>query len=358
MLMQIGMIINNVLIKFVCLCYVSLLLTACQQEKITESKHQLYVFGTMININIWHANNDQTQAAIDEISSTFNAMHTQWHAWKPGRLQDINHALRAGESVTLNQEEVDFIQQTINQALNSKHLFNPVIGELIHLWGFHTDDYPIESPPPNEQDINELIEQNISVNNLHLVGSTLSSDNPHVWLDFGGIAKGYAVDRAVEILQRHGINNAIINAGGDLRSIGNKGFKDDKKQPWRIAIQSPTLSTTVAEIEIIDDESVFTSGNYRRYKEFDGKRYSHIIHPVTGRPMGEIVSATVITKTGIHADAAATALIVAGSEHWYETAKDMNIKQALVINEAGQCQGTQAMIERLQNLSIDCQTLN
>ena len=121
---------------------------------------------------------------------------------------------------------------------------------------------------------------------------------------------------------------------------------------------APTLSTTVAEIEIIDDESVFTSGNYRRYKEFDGKRYSHIIHPVTGRPMGEIVSATVITKTGIHADAAATALIVAGSEHWYETAKDMNIKQALVINEAGQCQGTQAMIERLQNLSIDCQTLN
>jgi thiamine biosynthesis lipoprotein len=75
-------------------------------------------------------------------------------------------------------------------------------------------------------------------------------------------------------------------------------------------------------------------------------------------PMGEIVSATVITKTGIHADAAATALIVAGSDHWYETAKDMNIKQALIINETGQCQGTQAMIERLQNLSIICDVID
>ncbi|WP_162846712.1 FAD:protein FMN transferase [Marinicella litoralis] len=347
------MIINSVLKKTVFLLLFFLFLTSCKPKELNVSKHQLFVFGTLIDINIWHDDEQQVTDAVALISHTFNNMHHQWHAWKPGRLHQINQTLRNGQSVMLSREEAQFIQQTIDQAELSNHLFNPVIGELINLWGFHTDEYPILSPPPQPSEIEHLIQQNLTVKNLHLDGLNLMADNPHVWLDFGGIAKGLAVDLAVGILQQQQIENAIINAGGDLRSIGSKG-----KVPWRIAIQSPSDWTTVAELEIVGDESVFTSGNYQRYKEFDGKRYSHIIHPTTGMPVGEIVSATVITQDGISADAAATALIVAGSAHWLATAQSMGIKQALIINEQMQCTGTQAMIQRLQNLNIKCQAID
>jgi len=186
-----------------------------------------------------------------------------------------------------------------------------------------------------------------------LNGNKLSAGSPHVWLDFGGIAKGYAVDRAIEVLRRHGIDNAIVNAGGDLRSIGRKG-----NQPWRIAIQSPADWQPVAELTVSGDEAIFTSGNYQRYKAFDGQRYAHIIHPDTGQPVAEVVSATVITEQGIKADAVATALVVAGSENWYKVAQKMGIELALVIDDQNRCLCTSAMLDRLENLTVDCVTVN
>ncbi len=351
--MLMRMVINSIFIRITLILVICGFIVACQQQKPLVSKHQLYVFGTLIDINIWHDNEHETLAAVEQISSKFNAMHHQWHAWKPGRLHDINQSLRSGQSVTLSQAEANFIQQTIKYAQLSDHRFNPVIGELIHLWGFHTDDYPILAPPPEQQDLENLVAQNLSTDNLKLNDLILSADNQHVWLDFGGIAKGLAVDLAVDILAKHHINNAIINAGGDLRSVGSKG-----KTPWRIAIQSPTDWSTVAELEIDGDESVFTSGNYQRYKEFDGQRYSHIINPITGMAVNEIVSATVITHDGISADAAATALVVAGIDNWLETAQKMGVTQALIINESMQCTATKEMVKRLQNLILDCQIID
>jgi len=347
------MIINSILNIKRSLLLCVLFLAACQQQTTAVSKHQLFVFGTLVEINIWHHDAKQTQQAVDEISDTFNTMHHQWHAWKSGRLSTINQALRAGQSIQVTVEEAEFIQQTIEQARLSDHLFNPVIGELIHLWGFHTDDYPLLTPPPSEAEIKRLVEQQLSVEDLSFDGLQLSSLKPSAWLDFGGIAKGYAVDRAIKILVNHDIANAIVNAGGDLRSIGSKD-----QTPWRVAIQSPTDWTLVAELLIDGDESVFTSGNYQRYKEFDGQRYAHIINPKTGLPVSEVVSATVISKTGIAADAAATALVVAGSDNWLKTAQQMGIDQVLIINDQQQCLGTSAMIKRLENLSMTCQALD
>lgn len=349
MIMIINTNINKLLTCLICV----MLLSACSHPASQISEHQLYVFGTLVEINVWHHDDRQTQASIDQISDTFNAMHHQWHAWKPGRLTSINDSLRNGQTVFLNQEEADFLQATISYAQHSNHLFNPAIGELINLWGFHTDDYPLLTPPPAAAEIDHLLNQQLTVDLLKIDGLALSSDNPHIWLDFGGIAKGYAVDRAIQILQHHEINHAIVNAGGDLRSIGNKG-----ETPWRIAIQSPTDWSMVAELLIEKDEAVFTSGNYQRYKEFDGQRYAHIINPKTGMPVVEVVSATVVAATGIHADAAATALVVAGTDGWPAIAKQMNIEQALIINDQMQCYGTQAMIKRLENLSMNCQSVD
>ena len=332
-------------------------LTACNENTSKVTKQKLFVFGTVVEISIWSENSTNIQHAINEISTTFNTMHHQWHAWKPGRLTDINQALRSGKKITLNQAESAFIQQTIKLSKQSNHLFNPAVGELINLWGFHSDEFPLLTPPPTAKKIEILAAKNITTENLNLDGLNLSSDHPNIWLDFGGIAKGYAIDIAIQILKKHQINHAIINAGGDIRSIGNKGGSDIENRPWQVAIQSPTDWSMLAQIQIDGDESVFTSGNYHRFKKFDGKRYSHIINPHNGQPVEFIISATVIAADGITADAAATALVVAG-EQWPQIAKLMNIDQALIINEQLQCFGTKAMINRLQNQTIDCQSLD
>lgn len=329
-----------------------ILLTACATPENNSHHRQIYVFGTLVDVTIWHPNSKKAEQAMDDIDDLFKRMHRQWHAWKPGRLHDINSALRANQSIKLTTDEAHFIAQVIDLSKRSNHHFNPTIGELIHLWGFHTDDYPIKEPPPDKATLQALVKKKINVNSLQLIDDILTADNPHIWLDFGGIAKGLAVDRAISVIQNHGINNAIVNAGGDLRSIGHKGNRH-----WRIGIQSPTDSGVIAVLDVVGNEAVFTSGNYQRYKTFDGKRYPHIIDGRTGLPVQDIISATVIAADGVTADAAATALIVAGSNQWQQVAAALQLKQVLIINNAHQCFATQAMYRRLQAMNGDCQTV-
>lgn len=315
-------------------------------------KKQYFIFGTIVDVLVWTNDEQLVNNALDEVETELNGMHSQWHAWKAGRLHEINKALRAGQSFEMTDEEKDFILETKLLSQQSLGNFNPAIGELIHLWGFHTDDYPITSPPPSDDEINDFLAHMPSLDDIEIIDNRISSKNPRMWLDYGGIAKGYAIDKAIKILKRHGIKNAIVNAGGDLRSIGTKGDKN-----WKVAIRKPNSKEVVAVINVQGDESIFTSGNYERYHEFNGKRYAHIIDPKTGYGVEEIVSATVITDNGTKADAAATSLIVAGSQNAAQVALSMGLNQVLLIDESGKCLATAKIMQRLDQTDLQCQIL-
>jgi thiamine biosynthesis lipoprotein len=140
-----------------------------------------------------------------------------------------------------------------------------------------------------------------------------------------------------------GIKHAIISAGGDLKTIGSHGDR-----PWSIAIQHPRMDTWIAQMETQGEESIFTSGDYERYYEYKGKRYHHILDPRTGYPATGVQSVTVIhTDSGL-ADAAATALFVAGAEKWLEIAKKLQLKQAMLIDDNGTVFVTPEMKKRLK----------
>lgn len=331
------------------LIFLLLLLSACHTDNQLIDR-QIYVFGTLVDIRIWHHDKSRAERAINDIDDLFKQMHKQWHAWKPGRLQTINETLRRGQAIQLTAPEAAFMRRVIHLSKQTQHYFNPAIGELINLWGFHTDQYPITSPPPSQEAIQQLASQQITVNNLQLTGLSLRADNPHIWLDFGGIAKGLAVDQAIDIIRSYGIKNAIVNAGGDLRSIGDKG-----NRAWQIGIQSPDNKGVLAVLQVEQDEAIFTSGNYQRYKAFDGQRYAHIIDGRTGLPVQDIISATVIAADGVTADAAATALIVAGGAHWQQVATALQLDQILLINSQQHCLATAAIYQRLQQLTLDCE---
>ena len=326
------------LVPVLLLCLV--LLSACQRDE--EQSAELYVFGTIVEIKLWGASPEKAGQAFMEIQQMFQAMHRDWHTWEPGLLVNINEALAEGRPATADKDIVEMIRRSQPLEVSTGGRFNPAIGALIRLWGFHTSDYPIMGPPPSQAQISEILDLQPSSTDIHINGLVLSSDNPAVQLDFGGIAKGYAVDLTIERLRALGIDNAIVNAGGDLRAIGTHGDR-----PWRVAVRKPG-GGNVGSVQVDGDEAIFTSGNYERFRQDQLERYPHIIDPATGWPAKDIASVTVITEEGILADAAATALVVAGLDGWPQVARALDLQQITVVDEKGTVYLTAGMNQRLQ----------
>jgi thiamine biosynthesis lipoprotein len=149
-------------------------------------------------------------------------------------------------------------------------------------------------------------------------------------IDLGGIAKGYAVDRAFELLKSLGYRNLIINAGGDLR-VG--GLKID--QPWSIGIQHPRESQKILARISVSDMAVATSGDYEKFFLYQGKRYHHIFSPKDGFPTDDCQSVTVICKEGMIADALATAVFVLGPEKGYTLCQKLEGVDCLIVDQEG-----------------------
>jgi thiamine biosynthesis lipoprotein len=316
------------------------LLAACSDAG--ERSAQLLVFGTLVEVKLWGVEEPTANTSLAGLQALFNQMHRDWHAWEPGRLTEINRAFARGEAAEADEWIVHLVQESKTLERASGGRFNPAIGGIIELWGFHTSDYPVMGPPPSRAAIDVWLGQSPSTEDIVVEGDLLRSSNPAVQLDFGGVAKGYAVDLAIDYLRQQGIENAIVNAGGDLRAIGRHGDR-----PWRVAVRKPG-GGVIGAVEVIGDESLFTSGNYERFRQDADQRYPHILDPRTGWPVGDVASATVIEAGGLKADAAATALIVGGLQEWPEVARNMGLRRVLIVDGAGAVYMTPDMAERVR----------
>ncbi len=316
-------------------------LTACSETPPQVHKAKLFTLGTLIDVSVLHQDEAAAQQAVTIVETELATIHRQWHAWRDSPLTQINQQLAQGKIVTIDSTSHHFLQQAQTLAANSDQLFNPTIGSLVAQWGFHSDDRPDGAPPAKER-IDAALKQAPSMANITLTKTTLASNNSAVQFDFGAVGKGYAIDRAVTQLKLAGIKNAIVNAGGDLRAIGSKG-----DHPWRIGVRHPTQAGVIASIEIDGDESVFTSGNYERFFDFDGIRYHHIIDPRNGYPANDAVSVTVIHNNAATADAAATALFIAGTTQWPQIARQMGIDEVILIGNDLTIYMTKKMAQRI-----------
>ena len=143
------------LTPIILLCVV--LLSACQRDE--EQGAELYVFGTIVEIKLWGASPEEAALAFMEIQQMFQAMHRNWHAWEPGRLVEINKAFAEGRPAIADEDIVEMVRRSQPLETLTGGRFNPAIGALIRLWGFHTSDYPIEGPPPSQDQINGILDQ-------------------------------------------------------------------------------------------------------------------------------------------------------------------------------------------------------
>lgn len=314
-------------------------LTACRQP--VEQAAQFYVFGTLVDVQLRGTDPVTADGAFRDLQQRFQAMHQDWHAWEPGALADINAAFAAGMTAEATPDLLTLINRSQQLEQSSLGHFNPACGALVRMWGFHTSEYPVKGPPPRDERIQTWLEWSPSTADIRIDGQTVASGNRAVQLDFGGIAKGLAVDIALDVLAGHGIREAMVNAGGDLRARGSQ------EMPWRVGINDPA-GGVLAALEIGGDEAVFTSGVSQRYREYEGGRFPHVLNPLTGYPVQGLWSVTVITREGVVADAAATALLAAGPNEWRAVARSMGVEQALVIDESGRAYATSAIAARLE----------
>ncbi len=324
------------------LVFVLVFLTACDRKPVAYHE-QLLVFGTVVDVKLWGVKEAQGRQAVARLADDFAYMHNAWHAWHPGPLGRVNQLLASGASFTAPPSILPLIQRGTVLSLRSGGLFNPAIGKLTALWGFASDDPP-KGPPPSAEAIRAILDQQPDMEDIRLDGIKMQSGNPALKLDFGAFAKGYAVDRAIDVLRELGIDNAVVNAGGDLRAIGRHGDR-----PWRVGIRHPREAGILASVEVEGDESVFTSGDYERYFDWQGIRYDHIIDPRSGYPAQGLSSVTVFARRADLADAAATALFVAGPDEkdWLPVARAMGITGVMLVDDEGQVQLTPGIRKRI-----------
>lgn len=327
----------------------SLLSTCSQPAK--QYNYSIFAFGTLIDITLYDVEQHQADDAFELLQKDFDWYQQNWSSWTNGDLSKLNIKLAA---TNINSETplfvpehlIPLIKTSIVLSEKSNNYYNPAIGRLINLWQFHKyQDSNIQ--PPDNKSIIALVEQNPQMSNLSFnQNNQLLTTNPSVSLNFGAFAKGYAIGLEIEKLKKIGIHSAVINAGGDLTVIGQHG-----NRAWNIGIRDPRSDQIMASVSVKNNESVFTSGDYERVYIYQGRRYHHILDPNTGYPTQDAQSVTVINDDPGLADAAATAIFVAGSENWPLIANKMGIQYVMLVNSKGDIHLSPAMEKRIKILN-------
>ena len=307
-----------------------------------DLRETFYVFGTLVEVETHDVPARQARDAMARVGAHLRQMHRDWHAWAPGDLESLNAAIAAGQSFDVDPGLASLLQQGRDLACRSEGLFDPAVGGMVEAWGFHADTPPEGDPPPQAV-VDRLLAGHPRMTDLTITGTTVRSSNPAVQLDLGAYAKGAALDLAEADLRAEGVENAVLNAGGGVQVLGDHGAR-----PWRVAIRDPFEWGVVAAVSLRPGEALHTSGNYERYFDRGGIRFSHIIDPRTARPMQGIVSVSVLSKSGALSDAAATALCVAGKTDWPRIAAQMGVTAVLMIADDGSMFATPEMMARLE----------
>jgi FAD:protein FMN transferase len=331
-------------------CIIMLCVVGCSPST-TEYHHTILQFDTLINVTLYDTDATLAAQVFADLDRDFQMFQQSWTPYEASAMSRVNLLIATGKPFSLAPSILPLITQSSTLASQTDHLYNPAIGKLIKLWQFHRHDDPNLKPPAANQ-IAALVAANPRLTNLHLQGIRMHSDNPQVELNFGAFAKGYAVDISMRHLRDMGIKNAIFAVGGDVKAIGNHGDRE-----WRVGIKHPRQDTVLASIALQDEEGISTSGDYERYFIYQGKRYHHILDPRTGYPAQGTQAVTVLHQSSAIADVAATALFVAGPQHWHEMAQRLKLKYVMFIDEEGIIYVTPALLPRLSFNTTDKSTI-
>jgi thiamine biosynthesis lipoprotein len=295
-------------------------------------RYRFFYFGTHVEITLAETESPLEGVLYTQIDRLLRHLHVRWHPWQPGDLSTLNTTLKSGQWVRVDPEMWEMLKKAQLFYRQSQGYFNPALGGLFKVWGFHRDlPAPLWDAARQIREI-ERFKVNLPTP-LHLKFNpqnlTVQSRHPLLQWDLSGFIKGKIMLEIADLLEKNAKHNVLIDIGGDLYALGNRGGK-----PWRIGIAQPRDLKAAPWIVLLGDhQSIATSGVYARYYDQDqanrspGTRRHHVINPKTLAPSEGFYSVTVRDSDPLRADAAATAILVAGPQAGALVAKSLHVEQ-------------------------------
>jgi thiamine biosynthesis lipoprotein len=284
------------------------------------------MMGTEVSVFLWHQDQARADELIDEVFDEASRIDELMSTYKESsRISEVNRDA-AAHPVYAGDELFTLIQRALDISVLTRGAFDITYDSVGQHYDFHLRQRPDAATVAREQPLIDyrLVE-------LDSVGQTVHFARPGVRINLGGIAKGYVVERGVDILRHAGVENAIVTAGGDSRMLG-----DRRGRPFMIGIRDPRVDGEVAMSVPLQDEAVSTSGDYERFFDENGVRYHHILKPSTGAPAGDMHSATVFGPDAVMTDALSTSVFVMGVDLGLRLIAELPDYESIVIDAEGQ----------------------
>ncbi len=288
-----------------------------------EYRSDQFLMDTLVSIRVYGKDKEQLRKAvweayaemhrISDLTDRFPSIETTAHT--------VSDVCRINDMAGVKPVRVDSDTFAMLELARTYHdrsggAFDVVIGPVMDLWGFGGNNPHV----PKDDEITAVLG---FVDNAQLVlnrkEQTAFLAKAGMRLDLGALAKGYATEKALQVLKRNGVEKALIDAGGNIRVLGTNAGSDS----WRVGIKNPLKSGDILAVLSLEDLAAVTSGDYYRYFESGGRRYNHILDPRTGYPATENMSVTVVTKDAGLADVLSTAFFVLNPEKVLEVAKKL-----------------------------------
>ena len=283
------------------------------------------MMGTEVSVYLWSEDPEAGQLALENVFAEAARIDHLMSTYRDdSEISEINRGA-AKSAVKAGEELFQLIQRSLRISELSDGAFDITYDSVGQHYDFRSRQRPDEKIVASEL-------ENIDYRYVELQQSTTSVRflKDGVRINLGGIAKGYVVERGVEILRQHGVQNGIVTAGGDSRLLG-----DRRGRPWIVAVRDPRNDGQVTVSVPLQDEAISTSGDYERYFDEGGVRYHHIIQPSTGQPATGVHSATVIGPDAVITDALSTSVFVLGVDKGLRLIGTLPDYESIVIDANG-----------------------
>lgn len=308
----------KLLILIYLLCATGLVLGQWQIEETT-------IMGTGIRVEIWHPDARIREQGIHSTLETMDHVNRLMSPYvQESQLSKINRSAHE-YPVSVSPELFEVIQRSVDVSVLTNGAFDVTFASVGHLYNYREQTKPgADKISPAKSFINY---KNIVLDQQM---QSVSFLKPGMKIDLGGIAKGYAVDRAVQGLIDLGIKHAQVTAGGDMRMLGNR-----LDRPWMIGIRDPRKPGDIALTLSLQDQALSTSGDYERSFSKDGTLYHHILDPTTGDSAREVSSVSVVGPDAIMTDALSTSVFVLGAKQGLQLLNDLDAIEGFIVDREG-----------------------
>jgi thiamine biosynthesis lipoprotein len=315
------------------LLFLAAFVTGCSKSGTVQKTET--IMGTEVTVTVVAKNAGEGVEAIGAAMAEIKRLDAMMSLYKDdSEISRVNAA--AGKNpVKVSAEMIEVAEQAAEISELTGGAFDATIGPLVVLWQMRLK----EGKVPTDQElarIRPLVgHRNVVVDRR---ASTLFLKKPGMVLDFGGIAKGYAADRAGEVLKKRSVQNAIVAVAGDIRAMGRR----QEGKPWRIGVQHPREKDKTLTVLELSDKSLSTSGDYERFRIVESKRYHHIIDPRTGKPSEGLISVTIVGDKGAAIDPLTTALFILGKDEGMKIVKKLGL-EAIFVAGKGEIASTEGI---------------